>query len=101
MRTDVYKHIRGTWQPTVFSLERKDFCRFIEDPNDMIYSFTQNLPELRCPFTEGVCCLYMYTYNIICIHLIISLFRKHIIWITSPMLDLHFLIKTWKDCTEW
>lgn len=57
LRADVFKYERGSWQPTVFTIIEKDFCRTLFDENDIWFTtWAQfiNGDDLKCITNKGV-----------------------------------------------
>nr|XP_043067622.1 uncharacterized protein LOC108122660 [Drosophila bipectinata] len=63
---------RGTWQPTVFSINTKDFCKIMYDKRQFWYKFwTKHITNVddikdRCLTVPGVCTyIIMETYLLV------------------------------------
>ncbi|XP_065366857.1 uncharacterized protein LOC135959751 [Calliphora vicina] len=60
LHTDLMKYERGSWQPTVFTMIQKDFCRTLFDESDIWYkTWAQFIDgdDLKCINNKG------HTYN--------------------------------------
>lgn len=57
LQAEVMKYERGGWQPTVFTMVQKDFCRTLFDEGDIWYkTWAQfiDVDDLKCITNKGV-----------------------------------------------